>query len=249
MASVREHYDGHLDPIYGWMLGDFDAAKEAARADLRAAGVSEGAGRIAVDLGAGTGAYAVALSEAGYLVTAIDTCAALLKELRSHRGDRAIRCVNDDVLHVRRHCEDAVDVVVCMGDTLTHLASMQSVECLFEAIAEALRPGGVFVATFRDYAAQALDGVRRFIPVRQDDRRILTCFLEYQQTTVTVYDLLHERTDDGWTLHVSGYSKIRLSPEWACSTLSRLGLVASLEAGRSGMVRLVATRPREASTG
>ena len=25
MASVQEHYDGHLGPIYGWMLGDFDS--------------------------------------------------------------------------------------------------------------------------------------------------------------------------------------------------------------------------------
>jgi predicted RNA methylase len=98
MASVREHYDGHLGPVYGWMLGDFDAAKEAARTELEAAGVSECTGRVAVDLGAGIGAHAIALSEAGYLVTAIDTCAALLEELRSHCGDRAIRCVNDDVL-------------------------------------------------------------------------------------------------------------------------------------------------------
>jgi hypothetical protein len=45
MASVREHYDVHLDPIYGWMLGDFDAAKEAARTELQAAGLHEGAGR------------------------------------------------------------------------------------------------------------------------------------------------------------------------------------------------------------
>ena len=243
MASVREHYDGHLGPIYGWMLGDFDAVKEAARTELRAAGVAEGAGRIAVDLGTGIGAHAMALSEAGYLVTAIDTCAALLKELLSHGGNRAIRCVNDDLLHFRRNCQGAIDVIVCMGDTLTHVDSLQSVACLFEAIAEALTPGGVFVATFRDYADQTLDGVRRFIPVRQDDRRILTCFLEYEETTVTVYDLLHERTDSGWTLRVSSYSKIRLSPAWACSTVSRLGLVATLEDGRSGMVRLVATRP------
>jgi hypothetical protein len=32
MASVREHYDRHLGPIYGWMVGDFELAKDAARA-------------------------------------------------------------------------------------------------------------------------------------------------------------------------------------------------------------------------
>ena len=242
MAPVQEHYDGHLGPIYGWMIGDFDVAKAAARAELRAAGISEGAGRVAVDLGAGPGAQALALAEAGYRVTAIDTCAELLEELRAHAEDHEITCVNDDLLNLRRHCDGAVDVIVCLGDTLTHVASRQSVERLFEAVAETLKPGGVFVATFRDYTARALEGAGRFIPVRQDDRRILTCFLEYGETMVTVHDLLHERTDAGWTLRVSNYAKLRLSPEWARATLNRLGLVATLEAGRSGMVRLVAAR-------
>jgi SAM-dependent methyltransferase len=243
MASVREHYDVHLGPIYGWMLGDFSAAKEAARDELRAVGLYEGAGRTAVDLGAGVGAHAIALAEAGYSVTAIDTCAQLLEELRAHAGNRAIKCVHDDLLQLRRHCGVPVDVIVCMGDTLTHVASMSSAEQLFDVISEALDPAGIFVATFRNYGVGALDGVGRFIPVRQDDGRILTCFLEYGETTVTVYDLLHERRHAGWTLRVSSYSKLRLSPEWVQSKLSHLGFVARLESGRNGMIRLVATRP------
>ena len=243
MVSVREHYDSHLGPVYGWMIGDFEVATTAARAELRGAALPEGAGRVAVDLGAGPGAHAIALAEAGYAVTAIDTCAELLEELRARAGHYAIRCVNDDVLRMRHHCRGALDVIVCMGDTLTHLTSPQSVEQLFEAIAGALRPGGVFVATFRDYQTRTLEGVERFIPVRQDDRRMLTCFLEYHETTVTVHDLLHERTDAGWTLRVSSYSKLRLGPESARATLDRLGLVATLDAGPKGMVRLVATRP------
>lgn len=132
MASVREHYDGHLGPVYGWMIGDFDHAKPAARSELRAAGIGEGDGRFAVDLGAGPGAHALALAEAGFVVTAIDTCARLLDELRARSGDR-IRCVEDDLLSVTRHCEGAQDVILCMGDTLTHLDSLQSVERLFTA--------------------------------------------------------------------------------------------------------------------
>jgi hypothetical protein len=120
---------------------------------------------------------------------------------------------------------------------------MSSVEQLFEEISQALKPAGIFVAPFRNYEARTLEGVGRFIPVRQDDRRILTCFLEYGETMVTVYDLLHERADAGWTLRVSSYSKLRLSPEWAQSKLTRLGLVARLESGPNGMIRLVATRP------
>jgi len=75
MVSVQQHYDHHLGPIYGWMVGDFETAKAAAREELRAAGISDGAGRIAVDLGACPGAHLISLAEAGYSVTAIDACA------------------------------------------------------------------------------------------------------------------------------------------------------------------------------
>jgi hypothetical protein len=143
---------------------------------------------------------------------------------------------------MRTHCDGLVDVVLCMGDTLTHLESLESVERLFDAVAGVLSPGGIFVATFRDYATRALEGTDRFIPVRQDDGRILTCSLEYGTSTVAVYDLLHERTDLGWTLRVSSYMKLRLDPEWAVASLRRLGLTARLEAGARGMVRLVAVR-------
>jgi len=225
------------------MIGDADVSRKAARAELRAAGVPEGAGRVAVDLGAGTGPHALALAGAGYAVTAIDTCAPLLEELRAQRGGARIRCIHDDLLHLRGHVEGPVDVILCMGDTLTHLPSPQAVEQLFDATAHALSPGGMFVATFRDYTARALEGDARFIPVRQDDRRLLTCCLEYHDASVTVHDLLHERTDDGWTLRVSSYAKLRLDPEWARSAFGRLGVAATLDTGTRGMVRLVATRP------
>lgn len=243
MTSVQEHYDRHLGGIYGWMLGDFEAAKAAAREELRAAGISEGAGRIAVDLGAGPGAHAIVLADEGYRVTAIDTCAELLGELRANAGGRSIRCIHDDLLQLGRYCSTPPHVVVCMGDTLTHLESPAAVDALFSNIAGVLAPGGVFVSTFRDYASRTLEGEARFIPVRQAKSRILTCFLEYRETTVIVHDLLHEWTEGGWTLRVSSYPKLRLSPESARSSLERLGLTASVEQGPRGMTRLIARRP------
>jgi SAM-dependent methyltransferase len=240
VASVQEHYDAHLGAIYGWMVGDFDAACEAARTELRAAGIASGGGRVAVDLGAGPGAHAIALADRGFAVTAIDSCTQLLSELRSHAGSRTVTCVDDDLRNLRRHVGTA-DVIVCMGDTLTHLPSGRSVEELFSAIAETLRPGGTFVATFRDYT-RTLDGVSRFIPVRQDGRRILTCFLEFHEATVKVHDLLHERLGGEWTLRVSSYAKLRLDPEWARAALARAGLDARLDAEARGMIRVVARR-------
>jgi 2-polyprenyl-3-methyl-5-hydroxy-6-metoxy-1,4-benzoquinol methylase len=243
MASVQEHYDNHLGAIYGWMIGDFETAKAAAREGPRAAGIFDGAGCMAVDLGAGPGAHASALAEAGYSVIAIDACAELLKELRANSRDSAVCCVHADVTDLRRHWDRPAHVVLCMGDTLTHLPSLASVDALFADVAEVLAPGGLFIATFRDYASKTLEGDARFIPVRLAKSRILTCFLEYGNTTVTVHDLLHEWTESGWSLRVSSYPKLRLSPEWARSTLERHGLTASLTPGPRGMTRLIGRQP------
>src|SRR4051812_47554724 len=143
MATTGEHYDGHLGPIYSWMAGPFERAVAAARADIPAALLTRGVGRHAMDLGAGTGAHAFVLEEAGYAVTAVDSCAALLDELRSHCG-KHVRCVAGDLINLRQHCERRLDVVLCMGDTLTHLPSPQSVEQLIADVVSVLSPGGTF---------------------------------------------------------------------------------------------------------
>jgi hypothetical protein len=130
-----------------------------------------------------------------------------------------------------------------MGDTLTHLDSKDSVERLFADVAACLRPGGRFVATFRDYTTLAT-GVSRFIPVRSDDARIQTCFLEESGDSVLVHDIVHERHGDAWAMKVSAYPKLRLDPEWVARALANRGLAVERDAGPRGMVRIIATRGR-----
>ena len=130
-----------------------------------------------------------------------------------------------------------------MGDTLTHLASFQAVERLLERVAAALAPGGTFVATLRDASGPAPQGSARFIPVRADDARILTCFLEVLDDVVLVHDILHEKRHGRWHTSVSAYPKLRLQPERARSALARAGLDASIAPTTRGMVRLVGRKP------
>ena len=159
--NVQQHYRELLAPIYGWMIGEFDDALEAARQDLRAAGLQAGAGRAAVDLGAGLGAHALALAESGFSVTAIDTSVELLDQLREHTDDR-ITCVDGDLVRWREY-RDSADAILCMGDTLTHLESKPMVVELFNNVAQGLAPGGVFMATFRDYSTAIRGGWTRRI--------------------------------------------------------------------------------------
>jgi SAM-dependent methyltransferase len=196
----------------------------------------------AVDLGAGFGLHAIPMARLGFSVTAIDTCQSLLDELRSLAGALPITIVNDDLLKFRSHLTEPLSVVICAGDTLTHLPSRAAVEQLFEQISAALMPGGMFAATFRDYASKTLQGDARFILVRRDENRILTCFLEYGEDIVTVHDLLTERIDNQWVQRVSSYPKLRLAPDWVESTLQAAGLESRRETAPSGMVRVVGVK-------
>ncbi|MGH8138279.1 MAG: class I SAM-dependent methyltransferase [Steroidobacteraceae bacterium] len=164
-----------------------------------------------------------------------------LKE-RAGSGANAlpIQCVVEDLACFRAHSDAPVDLVLCMGDTLTQLASRAAVEGLLDRVAAALRPGGMFIATFRDYATHALEGPQRFIPVRNDEDRILTCFLEYGNDTVTVYDLLQERQAEGWLTRISCYPKLRLDPAWVVARLASRGLRVKRDVGAGAMVRIVA---------
>jgi SAM-dependent methyltransferase len=241
-TPVSDHYERLLGPVYSWMSGDLDAATAQADQELTAIGLPLQASGLAVDLGAGFGRHSLPLARRGYRVLAIDDCESLLQELTRRADGLAVRAVRGDLLDFRSHVGEAADVILCMGDTITHLPDTSSVASLFTAVATSLRPGGLFVITFRDYVATQLQGDGRFISVRADEKRILTCFLEYSDEAVRVHDVLHERAADGWHLRVSSYPKLRLAVNSLVRSLTSLGFSVRRETGLSGMVRLVAQR-------
>lgn len=241
-VPVSDHYDKLLGPVYSWMSGGLDAALAQADQELTAVGLPRTAAGLAVDLGAGFGRHALPLARRGYSVVAIDGCEPLLQELKSGAAGLDVRAVRGDLLDFRMHVSRAAEVILCMGDTITHLPDGPAVITLFAAAAACLRPGGLFVLTFRDYASTELHGDGRFIPVRADENRILTCFLEYSREIVRVHDVLHERMPDGWHVRVSSYPKLRLSVESVVRPLTSLGFSVRREPGLGGMVRIVARR-------
>jgi len=241
MATVEEHYAQHLAPIYEWMLGGAEPAFELGRVEIEAIGASPG---LAVDLGAGFGMHAVPLARAGHRVLAVDRSAHLLARLRAHAAGLAVEAVEGDLLDFERllPTADRPSLILCMGDTLTHLSRFEDVGRLAEAVARALAPGGRFVATFRDHTRPP-EGDRRFILVRADGQRSLTCFLEALPLQLRVHDVIHERRADGWAMSVSSYDKLRLAPQRAEAAWARAGLRTRLAPSSRGMVRLIADKP------
>jgi SAM-dependent methyltransferase len=244
-GSAQEHYENLLADHYEWMFGlPFEAKVAEQKAILDEFGGPDVSGGLAVDLGCGSGFQCIALSDRGYKVIGIDTSEKLLRNLSTRIGSRNIVPKHADLRDLDSLVGPAtVEIAVCMGDTLTYLSCRSEVSKLFQSVARALKPGGRFVATYRDLARAELLGLERFIPIRSDDRRVMICFLEYETAeTVVVHDLINLRDDNGnWTLHKSSYKKLRLPAQWVTAELLAAGLsISGLSEGR--MVTIAATR-------
>jgi SAM-dependent methyltransferase len=208
--SVKSHYDTHLSFFYEWMAGSFSELVAFHEKLFIEYGFNTQNSALAVDLGAGHGIHSVALANLGWQVVAIDFNERLLKSLEQHQRSN-IKLVYDNLLHFKNHV-GRCDLALCMGDTLSHLESPDELTELLKRIHHSLHPNGRFLISIRDYSNE-LTGNSRFIPVKADEDRILTCVLEYTDEKVTVTDLLYEKQDGNWVQKVGSYQKLRLSRE------------------------------------
>ena len=245
MSSVRDHYDQVLATHYSRMFGDFDAKVAEQRALLERLGVAaRREAPTAVDLGAGSGFQTVALARLGFRVLAIDFSEGLLAELRDRARDLPVEAITGDIRDVAKLVPTTVELVVCMGDTLSHLEGEHDLGTLFDGVAARLAVGGRFVLTFRDLSRELRD-LDRVIPLHASDDVVMTCFLEYEPGTVKVHDLIWIRHQDGWRLSKGVYRKLRLAPDAVVARLERAGFAVDRHEAPSGMVALVgvSTRP------
>jgi len=241
MASVKEHYDNLLASCYSWMCGGSDFVLKKNRTFFQVHGIRPAHSANAVDLGAGSGFQAIPLAEAGFNVTAVDVSRDLLRELNIAAGRLPIRTIQDDLLNFAEHSPAKVEIIVCMGDTLTHLKTLAEVEELINNIHGALENEGLLILGFRDMTAELIR-LDRIIPVRSDSDRIFTCFLEYDKTHVKVHDILYEKTDDHWEMKKSFYRKLRVSSQWTQKFLLKVGFKVEKYDIENGMVTIIARK-------
>jgi 2-polyprenyl-3-methyl-5-hydroxy-6-metoxy-1,4-benzoquinol methylase len=241
MPSVEEHYKNLLAPYYTWIQGGNEQQLSAHRDFFGKHNVRPAGNAVAVDLGAGSGFQSIPLSELGFQVIAIDLSRELLDELRQSAGSLSILAIQDDLLNFSRHTPAQAELIVCMGDTLTHLPTLPDVQRLITDARSKLAMGGRLLLGFRDMSVAAKD-LDRFIAVRSDAERIFTCFLEYEERHVRVYDLVYERCEDQWLLRKSFFQKLRIATSWLQKQIQAAGLRIEHLGVDKGLTSLIARK-------
>jgi SAM-dependent methyltransferase len=241
MADVKAHYDNLLAPYYSWIYGGAEGKLEENRKFFRDHGLRPALSGVAMDLGAGCGFQSIPLAEAGFKVIAIDICSDLLADLEESAGELSIETLEDNLLNFSEHRPANTELIVCMGDTLTHLDSLENVQVLLKNVYQALESNGRLVLTFRDLTLELKD-LDRFIPVRSEPDLIFTCFLEYEKYHVKVHDIIYEKIKNQWQLKKGFYRKLRIPPDWTKECLLNIGFIVEEFDTQSGMVTVTARK-------
>lgn len=239
--TVKEHYDTHLAAFYSWMAGDFETASIKFLNYLNEKQLGPVASKVAIDLGCGHGIQSKALAQSGYTVTAIDFNRHLLNELRNNCNGLAVSALEDDLKSIKKYKHKNPELILCWGDTLSHLDSLNDLENFVDDCCDILPSGGKLLLSFREYP-ETLHGDKRFIPVKSDENRILTCFLELSPVQLIVTDMLYEKTENGWQQKISSYHKLRLSSPELIEMLENNKMTLLFEDSYNGMTCLFAVK-------
>jgi SAM-dependent methyltransferase len=135
-------------------------ALDADRSDLDVyVGIADelGASRV-LDVGCGTGTFAIVLADRGFEVTGADPALASLNVARAKPGGDRVRWIHGDATSLPRL---QVDLATMTGNVAQAIVERSDWEATLGGVYDALRPGGYLVFETRDPADQAWEGWNR----------------------------------------------------------------------------------------
>lgn len=138
LAAVYDAFDGERDDL-----------------DLYEAIVDELGARRVLDVGCGTGSFAVRLAARGLAVTGVDPAAASLDLARAKPHADRVRWIDGDASAVT---DDGFDVATMTGNVAQVFLTDDAFTATLAAVSASLRPGGHLVFEVRDPARRAWEG-------------------------------------------------------------------------------------------
>ena len=156
MGIIQSFYD-NLASQYDKFFLDWQATTQDQAAMLDRLFVSNGFDQQAriLDCACGIGTQAIGLAALGYDVTASDISDGELAEAkkRAEKNNVHIRFKHADFCALSDTFSESFDIVIAMDNALPHMLSDNALSAAIQSITKQIRPGGLFVASIRDYDA------------------------------------------------------------------------------------------------
>ncbi|WP_327136224.1 class I SAM-dependent methyltransferase (plasmid) [Streptomyces sp. NBC_01343] len=173
-----------------------------------------------LDVTCGIGTQALPLAAKGYRVTGSDLSGRAVQRARQEAAARGldVELVTHDVRRIADHGGRDYDAAISGSNSLTHLLTDEDLRQALTSTHRCLRPGGVFLATIRDYDRLADDNVQGLAPEMfgsGDNRSIVVQAWDWAQDrrTLTAHHimLLKKRNREGWdtTVRTIDYRALR----------------------------------------
>jgi len=249
VAEPRDFYDSLADD-YHLMFADWwtSAVRQGEALDriLRSRGVSGGA--TLLDCTCGIGTQALPLAARGYRVTGSDVSASAVARARDEAAARGIPITLHTADVRALTADEPFDVVISADNSLPHLRTDDDLGAALRAIRGVLAPGGVFLASVRDYDALVRDRVAGVMPATYEEdgsRRIVgqswTWTDDYRTVTFDLFMLRQQ--GDGWaaTVRSTVYRAWRRAELTAALTAAGFADIVWADAPESGYYQPVVT--------
>ena len=160
-----------------------------------------------LDCACGIGTQAIGLAALGYDVTGSDISDGELAEAkaRAAKNNVSIRLKQADFCALSDVFSQQFDIVIAMDNALPHMLSQNALATAIQSIAGRVKPGGMFVASIRDYDALLAEKPPYSPPyIHQTDKGQRVSFQTWDWND-DCYKLTQYIIDDGDTLQTSKF--------------------------------------------
>jgi SAM-dependent methyltransferase len=108
--------------------------------------------RSVIDIGCGTGNYALRLSKLGYDVTGVDVSLTMLKIAKEKDKEAKIRFMQGDMKKLEKAIPKVqeFDAAICLGQTFYHLITNRDIQSFLNSLHKTLRKNGLFIFNARN---------------------------------------------------------------------------------------------------
>jgi glycine/sarcosine N-methyltransferase len=153
--------------------------------------------RRVLDAACGIGTQALPLARAGYEVTATDVSAAAVTRCAREAARRDLR-VETSVADMRTLGVGRFDAVIAFDNALPHLLTDAELALACASLHRALEPGGLLLASIRDYDAILVDRPPGELPRAFGDRVVVQLWEWTEEEQYTLRHLLLALDGETW---------------------------------------------------